>query len=173
MLRVEVCCNVLQCASVCLLQRVAIWCVAVCCSVLQCVAHHIIRYTRVLQCVVVCCSVLQCVAVRYTPHHQIHKCVAVCCSVLHVQIEHLSQSRGTRATLAYMYCGSVLQCVAVWQHVAVSYRSSTWVRNKERLLPSSPICIAIACCCVLQCVTGCPVLLQCLLLIENMSCSAS
>jgi len=46
LLRVAVCCSVLQC-------------VVVCCSVLQCVAVC----CSVLQCAAVCCRVLQCVAV--------------------------------------------------------------------------------------------------------------
>jgi len=97
LLRIAVCCSVLQRIAVCCS---VLQCVAVCCSVLQCVAmccsvlQRVAVCCSVLQCVVVCCSVLQCVdnTLQYAATHcnTLHKgCtlllqwgVAAYCSVL-------------------------------------------------------------------------------------------
>jgi len=81
---VIVCCSVLQCVAIRLVdifkcQR-AVRCsvlkwVAMCCIVLQCVA---VCYS-VLQCVAVCCSILQCVAVRVVDILTHHRCAFIIC----------------------------------------------------------------------------------------------
>jgi len=75
---VAVCCSVLQCVAIGVLQ-----CVAVCCSAIHgkcllsfCVLQCVAMCCNVLQCVVVCCSV--CVAVSYSVLQR----VVMCCIVL-------------------------------------------------------------------------------------------
>ena len=124
-LRVAVCCSMLQCDAVAkkhvISSRCApLLCVAVCCSVLQCVRVC----SSVLQFDVfsgwrrsprwlhtwsarVCCSVLQYVAVRCIVLQQFF----VCCSVLHYA--SCPEWRRTWAAACAAVCCSVLQCVAV------------------------------------------------------------
>jgi len=105
-----VCCNVLQCVTVCCSvlhvplksKRWVHACGAVCCSVLQCVAvhHSMLHFTNTVKktSLCVCCRVLQCVEVRCSAL----QCVAVCCSY---------RSKVTKVSLCV--CCSVMQCVAV------------------------------------------------------------
>jgi len=116
-----VCCSVLQCVAVCVLQCAAKstsfvqvpqevdlgecaigMCVAVCCSLLQCVCCSVCGSVLGV-CWCVCGSVLQCVA------ECVLQCVEVCCSVLQCVAECCSVLQFVKVCCSV--CGSVLECV--------------------------------------------------------------
>jgi len=94
LIRVAVCCSVLQYVAVCCSMLQSVWCSVLQCAVARCC---------VLQCAAECCSVLQCVAAPLGEFRPM--CVAMCCSML--------QSVCCSVLQCGVACCNLLQCVAM------------------------------------------------------------